>query len=86
MISNYSSNNLQVDNSKYNLIAGVICSIEIIHLSNGKIISALASMNVILIVSLEPIVRTIMKLERPVYVKEGYMPNISWGTGNLPSK
>jgi hypothetical protein len=26
-----------------------------------------------------------MKIERPFYVKEGYMPNISWGTGNLPS-
>jgi len=42
-------------------------------------------MNVILIISLEPIVRTIMKIDRPVYVKEGYIPNISWGTGNLPS-
>jgi hypothetical protein len=43
-------------------------------------------MNVILIVSLDPIVRTIMKIERPSYVKEGYMPNISWGAGSLPGK
>jgi len=26
-----------------------------------------------------------MKIERPSYIKENSFPNVSWGTGSLPS-
>lgn len=45
---------------------------------------ALASLDVILIVILEPTVMILEKIERPAITKEGSAPNICWGMGSIP--
>lgn len=55
---------------------------------NGHVVKtytlvALSSLSVMLIIALEPMVRILYKMERPPYVKEGYVPYISWGKGCL---
>ena len=47
---------------------------------------ALASMEMVLVVTLEPLVGIVYKFERPSYVKEGLIPSISWGFGPIPGK
>ena len=53
------------------------------HIVKNFTLVAIASLNVLLIISLEPMVRILYKMERPEYVKEGSVPYISWGKGCL---
>jgi len=53
------------------------------HFVKNFTLVALASLNVMLIIALEPMVRILFKIERPEYVKEGSVPYISWGKGCL---
>lgn len=72
--------------------AGNVSSIQALrsqeNFYNGHIVKnftlvAICSINVMLIISLEPMVRILYKMERPAYVKEGSVPYISWGKGCL---
>lgn len=38
-------------------------------------------MNVVLIVTLEPTVVMLARVEKPEYVNEGCIPSVSWGKG-----
>lgn len=71
--------------------AGPVCSIEIIKKEHVKhstlrncILAALCSPEMVLIVTLEPIVGIVFKIERPHDVKPGLIPSCSWGTGATP--
>lgn len=75
--------------------AGNVCSIQSLrsqdpfykdHIVKSYTLIAICSLNVILIVSLEPMVRIIYKMEKPDYVKEGSVPYISWGKSYLKNE
>lgn len=53
------------------------------HIVKNFALVAVSSLNVLLIISLEPMVRILYKMERPDYIKEGSVPYISWGKGCL---
>lgn len=56
------------------------------HMVRNYTLVALCSLNVLLIISLEPMVRILYKMERPEYIKEGSVPYISWGKGCLKNE
>lgn len=45
---------------------------------------ALVSMKVVLVVSLEPVIRKVFKYERPNGIPLSCVPSVSWGRGGLP--
>jgi len=69
--------------------AGKVSSISILDLNEfdclqnirSHKILALCSMNVVLIVTLEPTVVMLARLEKPESVNEGCIPSVSWGKG-----
>ena len=73
--------------------AGSITSIQVLdkqlakhHFTKNFTVVALCSMSMMLIVTLEPIVRIIYRIDNPQFVKEGAVPSISWGRGALPGR
>ncbi len=75
--------------------AGKICGINILrsqnnfyinHFVRNCILVALCSMDTILIVSIEPMAKSILKITKPDYVKEGSVPYVSWGKGAIKGK
>lgn len=72
--------------------AGNVCCIDVLrsqnnfymaHMIKNYILIAICSLNVVLLISLEPMVRILYKFERPDYIKEGSVPCVSWGKGVL---
>lgn len=72
--------------------AGKVCGITILksqnnfynsHFVRNCVLAALCSMEAILIVAIEPMAKSILKIQKPESIKEGSVPYVSWGKGAI---